>query len=277
MMLGRDYDKCLVKQGISLLPRPRGTKLISKGFAWAEIKESGRITSLNETAKWLDVDRAAISGISDLVVFDWDNPEDRLKFWDSKIIESLPNETLLVKSKRGCAEWFFDHDAKEAAKEVLGFLPDKIDFRPCMEFEIFIDGHLASCPGNLHEDQSTIYKALGTLRIKRKDGIVKQALDRMIDSFKWQRRPSKKFDKLILRNGVPEGQRHNVGIRLACFLLKEFQLDFNAAWAVLERWNQLNRPPLPERELESIAESAVSFVTAHRRPSLTQVNGEVIR
>jgi ribosomal protein S27AE len=59
-----------------------------------------------------------------------------------------------------------------------------------------------------------------------------------------------------LLEGVDEGLRNETGIRLASYFLNFRGLSWNKALAHLEAWNSRNRPPLPQKELESILKSA---------------------
>jgi len=59
-----------------------------------------------------------------------------------------------------------------------------------------------------------------------------------------------------LIQGVDEGLRNEVGIRLASYLLNFRGLSKTKALAKLQSWNSRNRPPLPNREIEAILKSA---------------------
>ncbi len=54
-----------------------------------------------------------------------------------------------------------------------------------------------------------------------------------------------------MMQGVGEGERDNVGLRVATHL-KHAGLSPGMIWAALNEWNQLNRPPLPEKDLDRI-------------------------
>ncbi|MBC7130543.1 primase C-terminal domain-containing protein, partial [Candidatus Bathyarchaeota archaeon] len=59
-----------------------------------------------------------------------------------------------------------------------------------------------------------------------------------------------------LLEGVEEGLRNEVGIRLASYFLNFKKLSRARALEALQRWNSRNRPPLSSKELESIIKSA---------------------
>jgi hypothetical protein len=56
--------------------------------------------------------------------------------------------------------------------------------------------------------------------------------------------------------GTTEGNRNEYGIRLASYLLNFRKLNSKIVWEELKRWNERNRPPLPETELSSVFNSA---------------------
>jgi len=62
-----------------------------------------------------------------------------------------------------------------------------------------------------------------------------------------------------LLQGVEQGFRNEAGIRLVAYWLHFKGLSKEEAGALLLNWNQRNRPPLPERELKNILESALKL------------------
>jgi hypothetical protein len=59
-----------------------------------------------------------------------------------------------------------------------------------------------------------------------------------------------------LLKGVEEGLRNEVGIRLVSYFLNFKGLPKNKALALLEGWNNRNKPPLPQSEINNILKSA---------------------
>jgi hypothetical protein len=59
-----------------------------------------------------------------------------------------------------------------------------------------------------------------------------------------------------LLEGVEEGIRNEVGIRLASYFLNFRGLQKTKALAYLQEWNNKNRPPLPQSEINNILKSA---------------------
>jgi len=60
-----------------------------------------------------------------------------------------------------------------------------------------------------------------------------------------------------LLKGVDEGLRNNVAIRLSSYFVNFRRLEPEKAFKKLKKWNKLNNPPLSERELRSVFESAL--------------------
>lgn len=127
---------------------------------------------LQEIASWNDCDRAAICGVNHLLVFDFDSEESYVKFWDKKIASEIHNETFTVKTSRGYQNWFFDVSINQSDYK------SAIDVRPLLEMEIFVHHHLASVPGNTHSS-GFVYELVGTGKILRKDGILKNVIERL--------------------------------------------------------------------------------------------------
>lgn len=78
----------------------------------------------------------------------------------------------------------------------------------------------------------------------------------------WKVRGSRRFDVEEVVGGVEEGQRNESAFRYARHLLFTVRLDPAAAFFELQRWNRQNRPPLAEKELRTVFESARHY---HRR------------
>ena len=60
-----------------------------------------------------------------------------------------------------------------------------------------------------------------------------------------------------LLKGVNQGLRNEACIRLACYFANFRMMDVKKVWKTLVEWNRLNNPPLEERELRSVFESAL--------------------
>ena len=53
-----------------------------------------------------------------------------------------------------------------------------------------------------------------------------------------------------------QGNRNNTAFVIAVWMLNDFELTDQVAWAYLVEWNDRNDPPLSERELRSVFTSA---------------------
>ncbi|MDG6999551.1 MAG: primase alpha helix C-terminal domain-containing protein [Nitrososphaerota archaeon] len=98
--------------------------------------------------------------------------------------------------------------------------------------------------------------ALGTDRIESKEHFARVVLERM-ESLGYARKPRSQVEEIL--KGVSAGQRNNAGFRYARYLLFKVELDPSAVFNELKRWNLLNNPPLPEKEIETIFRSAINY------------------
>lgn len=167
-----EFDKILIEQGVSLVPRVTGTKVPPAGFNLTERWDGKKIATLEECQTWKDHDRAAVSGVNSLVVFDADSEIAYETLWGKKTAERLPSETLSVKTSRGIQTWFFDKTLDYSR------LKSWIDCRPIIDFEILIQRHLAAVPGNTHPSGAK-YELMGTKNIMQKDGVVNAVVERL--------------------------------------------------------------------------------------------------
>ena len=56
---------------------------------------------------------------------------------------------------------------------------------------------------------------------------------------------------------VEQGERSNAAFKLSAAMVKDFDLEEETAWDILQNWNRNNRPPLNETELHNVLRSAV--------------------
>ncbi len=167
-----EFDRLLIEQGVSLIPRVPGTKEPPSGFHYSDRWDGKKIADGSEAASWGVHDRAAVCGVNHLVVFDFDSMESYGKFWYRRLADDLPNETLCVRTFRGIQVWFFDYSMD------LSKVKNVIEGNPVLNMEIFLQKHLAAVPNNTHPSGKK-YNLLGTVTIARKDGIVIQAVERL--------------------------------------------------------------------------------------------------
>ena len=172
-----EFDRILIEQGVSLIPRVDGTKEPPAGFHYSDRWDGKKIADLAECVSWEEHDRAAVCGVNHLVVLDFDSMESWEKFWGPKRTMNLPNDTLCVRTSRGVQMWLFDYSLD------LSKLKSVIDGKPTINLEIFLQRHLAAVPNNTHPSGRK-YQLLGTSTIARKDGTVQVLIDRL-RSFHW--------------------------------------------------------------------------------------------
>lgn len=96
---------------------------------------------------------------------------------------------------------------------------------------------------DLNEDLKAIFEAPLDQGSKRRDGKVEGARAKLCVQ--------------QLMQGVGQGQRDNVGIRVAAHL-KQSGLTKRMMWAALEEWNDSNDPPLETYELERIYDQGLN-------------------
>ncbi len=65
-------------------------------------------------------------------------------------------------------------------------------------------------------------------------------------------------NKDLAKGGISEGGRHKAAVSYAASLFNG-GMDFNTAKFEMERWNNTNHPPLPEKELMRIITDAEMF------------------
>ena len=70
---------------------------------------------------------------------------------------------------------------------------------------------------------------------------------------------SQRLTEEQIRKGVTEGERHNVGIRYANYLIGVHGLDFAAALVEMNRWNKLCNPPNNEEEIKQMVYDAINY------------------
>ena len=245
-------DFLLLNQGISIVPTIPRTKSPIRGFPLLEFFNGKKRATLSDLDTWLKAgyDRAAIVGkcSDNLVVLDFDS-HDAIKTFFDKAVESVAEETFTVKTHRGFSVWV--KDTRRSSTSITS-----LNFRPRLEAELLVSHHLVSCPLNTHPSGSVYEGPLGTDRIREKNGFIQATLERM--KFLGPARTVRHGIKELTK-GVPLGKRNNSAFKYARYLLFEVELDELAVLNELRRWNLLNNPPLPEKELETVLISALNY------------------
>lgn len=78
-----------------------------------------------------------------------------------------------------------------------------------------------------------------------------------------------KFNVEGIFDGVGKGDRHPQGIRYATYLIGVKKFDPLTALHELKSWNNLNQPPMPERDLERMVKNAIVYVSRWEAPAET--------
>jgi hypothetical protein len=218
---------------------------------------------------WEQADGFALIGGSKLknglylcaVDYDIKNVDEEAKEIGKKILKKLPI-TQIEETPSGGQHWIYYSRVKpksisayhnECALELLG------------EGKLII---MALSPGykRLNDNTPTVVenlediflKALSNTGIKTKDQASRVAF--------WFNREDlagkpyrKKHPTCIakLLSGVTEGIRNETAIRLTSYLVNFRRLKPKKVWDILLEWNSQNQPPLKEKELKSIFESAL--------------------
>jgi len=76
-----------------------------------------------------------------------------------------------------------------------------------------------------------------------------------------------------MANGVSAGMRHAKGIRYACHLIGKVKLDAETAFFEMRRWNQLNNPPMDEKDLKRQVRDACRYIASENNIPIEQVIG----
>ena len=76
-----------------------------------------------------------------------------------------------------------------------------------------------------------------------------------------------------MANGVSSGMRHAKGIRYACHLIGKTKLDAETAFFEMQRWNQLNNPPMDEKDLKRQVRDACRYIANENQIPIEQVIG----
>ena len=193
------------------------------------------------------------SASGNLVVLDFDDFEAFGKF--AKELEDLLARTPVVKTCRGTHVWFR--------------LPKPVESTslPEIGLEIKSEGRYVLAPPSVHpsgEPYVFISPPDQIAKIPSLEPLLKALAKRFghlgrIPSFtagasRRRARPLPSNAPCIayILRGVPEGQRNEAAIRLASYYLATLKYDPDRALDELLRWNQRNRPPLDEREVEYV-------------------------
>jgi len=242
-----DIIKYYLRQDLCLIPCKYKSK--EPTVSWKEYQQ--RKPSEAEINEWFYSGANYNVGIvcgkvsNNLVVVDIDNDK---KGKIMKIIfgANIEDETLVVRTSRGYHIYFFTEfpiqtfrlSTEELAIDVKG------------------EGSYVLAPPSVHPSgQSYSFLSPEPLpNIKLWKGDLKQDLIEKIKE-KWDVDLGEEININELLDGVEEGRRNNSAIIIASYYrIKGFTKE--QAWEQLKLWNEKNKPPLPEKELQTVLDSA---------------------
>jgi len=250
--------------GIAVLPAVYGEKRPS--VEWKMFQGEGPSKArIKEWFKDGEHNIAVLCGVPsvNLVVLDFDDPAVYLQFFETEKIEK---ETMVVRTGGGKIHVYLRSDRSVASFKV-----------PQLKLEVRSTGNVVIAPPSKHPSggfykfvnpgvkriitvtdlESSIWRKAEELGVKTPVDVFAEAAEEYGEA------PFEGPDPpciVALLHGVQEGYRNEAAMRIATYWLK-FKRDVDKAKALakLKNWNRHSKPPLPERELESVVESALKL------------------
>lgn len=252
--------------GLSVIPIRSGTK--QPAVNWKRFQE--KRPSRSEVERWpqncqtLAVVTGAVSG---LVVVDCDS--DQAELWARR---NLPNTPLKVKTGKGVHLYYRHPGCPVSNKARI-----KTDI-PGLELDLRGDGGYVLAPGSLHPSGSTyeVLEGLDLLCAGDEGKLLAEKLPVFCSSWLGQpaapstdQRPggsSDNFERAVKYvakiPGAPEGQRNSTANTVAYKIAQGFGITGPEGFRILSDWNLGCTPPLDDRELETVWESACKAASA---------------
>jgi len=244
--------------GISIIPVGRDKKPLAP---WQEYQS--RPPTGEELTKWfvepaekpnIAVICGKISG--GLVILDFESEEDFKAFFKDEILK----QTMVVKTPHGGIHVWLRETGEVPRRGI------RISEGPPLD--LLGEGGYALAPPSIidhslcdkskcNRQGTTEYEVISsTFRPLEVKSVFQAVLERA-KSLGWKLKEKPRVDEIL--QGVPEGMRNNSAFQYARYLLFKIKLDPQTVWAELQRWNSLNNPPLDERELRTVFESAQRY------------------
>jgi len=133
--------------------------------------------------------------------------------------------------------------------------------RVCEEHEIDVlgDGCMTLMPPSKINGKK--YETLSTWKVNLEpDNNLLESTSARCSQLGWRvSKTSTRPRILSIIGGVAEGRRNDSAFNYARHLIFEVKLDYDTVWFEMQRWNKGNKPPLTERELASVLESATRY------------------
>ena len=239
----------------NLIPLREKSKM--PAISWGEFKDKkydGELKTINY---------AVICGqVSECVVIDIDSPELTPEIFQGW--EDLKKKTLVVKTGSGGYHIY--------TKPKNGQYPPKMPLTNDrgQHIDIQSTGSYVLGPGSIHPNGNR-YEIISTTTQVLEMDIINFLEHLKKWGFNTEYGGLKRFDE-IAKGNLAKGERNNSAFKYAINLLENVGMDATTAQAEMDRWNSTLKPPMEDRELKSVFESALKKYT---RKVVPQVEAEV--
>ncbi|MEM3453516.1 MAG: bifunctional DNA primase/polymerase, partial [Candidatus Hadarchaeum sp.] len=252
-----------VRRGICVIPLIAGQK--KPAVKWEEYQK--RLPTEEEINCWFssgDRNLAVVCGdvSGGLVIVDFEREADFNKFFNLDIL----NHTLVVKTPHGGIHVYLRETGEVPRRKI------KVSEDPPVD--LLGEGGYALAPPSIIDHRFCDGCGMGGtgqyVRISTTDEIMAQAgIYRLVvgraKALGWKITREEAANIEDIERGVPEGMRNVSAFTYARYLLFEKQLDPAAVLNELLKWNRLNNPPLPEKEIKTVLKSAQRYPIKKRR------------
>jgi hypothetical protein len=196
-----------------------------------------------------------------LAIQDFETMADFLAFYPSW--QNLGKETLLVKTPHGGVHVYW-RSPEAAGRHTRIFGEDHpVDFLGRGGYALGPGSEInhALCDRTkCHLTGITRYEVIGEVWTIADAGAgLFEATLRRGQALGWKALKRGPSIKEIIKGGIEAGQRNETAFNYSRYLLFTVRLPLETTWFELRRWNASNKPPLDERELRTIFESAQHY------------------
>lgn len=216
--------------------------------------------------------RWGICGKDFLVLIDTDDQ----KMYDA-LTKVLPPTFEVTSPKRGLPHRYYVVCGEQIPNKTL-FIPGVLDEkgRPKAMGEIRANNEYLVSPGTeitwknkQGEQQTGTYTITNNIPITRMERT--DFINAVTPYIQQNGNDTQKITFEEMQKGVSAGERHAKGVRYADHLLGRVKLDYLTTLGELQRWNRLNDPPMPEKDLKHIMTCAVNFIASKTNLSPIEV------
>jgi len=210
----------------------------------------------------LGINYAIICGkVSKCIVIDIDSPE--LKDTLFTNWTAMLRDTLVVQTGSGGYHIYLEPDEYPAKMPLTNAKGQHIDLQS--------DGSYVVGPGSIHPNGTEYRVISNTIEVK------KTTMSKVLEGlqkcgFNPEEHGLKPFQDLA-KGKITQGSRNSSAFKYAINLLDNVEMDAQTALQELIRWNQSLKPPLPEKELALVFESALKKYM-HKLPQREEVAQE---